>query len=88
VMHLDLTDDETRALLNLLINTIETDRYPLSPRIRLCRRSSPSTVRFGGVGCTAAPLCPATTRSASDPRGARSGAGTASGLEMSLLLNS
>jgi hypothetical protein len=31
-MQLDLTDAETRALLNLLIETIEADRYPLSPQ--------------------------------------------------------
>jgi hypothetical protein len=36
-MQLDLTDDETSALLNLLVDTIEADRYPLSPRIRLLR---------------------------------------------------
>jgi hypothetical protein len=29
-MQLNLTDEETRALLNLLIETIEADRYPLS----------------------------------------------------------
>ena len=31
-MHLDLTDEETFALLNLLAETIE-NRYPLSPRL-------------------------------------------------------
>jgi len=31
-MHLDLTDAETLALLNLLVETIEADRYPYSPR--------------------------------------------------------
>jgi hypothetical protein len=36
-MHLDLTDAETLALLNLLIDSIEADRYPMSPRIRLHR---------------------------------------------------
>ena len=36
-MHLDLTDDESSALLNLLRKTIENDRYPLSPRVRLLR---------------------------------------------------
>jgi len=40
-MHLDLTDDETRPLLNLLIETIEAERYPYSPRIRFCATSSP-----------------------------------------------
>ena len=33
-MHLELTDEETFALLNLLTETIENDRYPLSPRIQ------------------------------------------------------
>jgi hypothetical protein len=33
-MHLDLSDEETRALLNLLIEMIAADRYPNSPRIR------------------------------------------------------
>ena len=34
-MILDLSDEETRALLNVLVETIENDRYPYSPRIRL-----------------------------------------------------
>ena len=33
-MQLDLTDDETTALARLLTNTIDDDRYPLSPRIQ------------------------------------------------------
>ena len=37
-MQLDLDDVETRALLNVLIEAIEADRYPLSPRIRLLRQ--------------------------------------------------
>jgi hypothetical protein len=46
-MRLDLTDEETFALLNLLVDTIEADRYPMSPRIRLLR----AIVRkFGKVG--------------------------------------
>jgi hypothetical protein len=36
-MNLDLTDDETRALLNLLMDAIEDDRYPLSPRLQTLR---------------------------------------------------
>ena len=36
-MHLDLTDEETSALRNLLTQTIENDRYPLSPRIQTLR---------------------------------------------------
>jgi hypothetical protein len=34
-MHLDLSDDETAALTRLLHDTINDDRYPLSPRVRL-----------------------------------------------------
>jgi hypothetical protein len=30
----DLSDDEKRALIELLTHTIEDDLYPLSPRIR------------------------------------------------------
>jgi hypothetical protein len=33
-MSLDLSDDETAALTRLLTNTIDADRYPLSPRIQ------------------------------------------------------
>jgi hypothetical protein len=33
-MQLDLDDVETRALLNLLVEAIEADRYPFQPRIR------------------------------------------------------
>jgi len=36
-MQLDLTEEETAALVTLLAATIENDRYPFSPRIRtLC----------------------------------------------------
>ena len=37
-MNLELDDVETRALLNLLVETIENDRDPPSPRIRLLRQ--------------------------------------------------
>ena len=33
-MNLDLTDDETAALVRLLKSTIDAERYPLSPRIQ------------------------------------------------------
>jgi hypothetical protein len=36
-MQLELTDEEAGALLALLNRTIENDRYPLSPRIRVMR---------------------------------------------------
>jgi hypothetical protein len=32
-MNLDLTDEETTALVQLLSETIDSDRFPLSPRI-------------------------------------------------------
>jgi hypothetical protein len=37
-MQTDLDDVEARALLNLLLEAIENDRYPLSPRIRMLRQ--------------------------------------------------
>ena len=36
-MTLDVTEDETAALARLLTNTIDADRYPLSPRIQLLK---------------------------------------------------
>jgi hypothetical protein len=36
-MHLDLTDEETAALIRELYDIIESDRYPFSPRIRTLR---------------------------------------------------
>jgi hypothetical protein len=36
-MTLDLTEEETAALARLLTNTIDADRYPLSPRIQLLK---------------------------------------------------
>ena len=46
-MQLELTDEETFALLNLLVDTIEADRYPMSPRIRLLREI---LGKFGEIG--------------------------------------
>ena len=37
-MQLDLTDEDTGALLNLLTGTIEGDQYPMPPQIRMLRR--------------------------------------------------
>jgi hypothetical protein len=37
VMNLDLTDDESAALAQLLRRTIDEHRYPLSPRLALLR---------------------------------------------------
>jgi hypothetical protein len=36
-MNIDLSDDEAAALSRLLTNTIDTDRYPLSPRIQMLK---------------------------------------------------
>jgi hypothetical protein len=36
-IHLDLTDEETAALTKELHDIVESDRYPLSPRIRTLR---------------------------------------------------
>jgi hypothetical protein len=47
-MHLDLTEEETFALLNLLTETIENDRYPLSTHIRTLRKH-PRQVRADGA---------------------------------------
>ena len=48
-MHLDLTDAETLALLNLLIDTIEADHYPMSPRIRLLQAVLAKCGEVGGL---------------------------------------
>jgi hypothetical protein len=37
-MQLDLTDEETGALLNLLTGAIEGDQYPTSRRIKMLHR--------------------------------------------------
>ena len=36
-MQLDLSDEETTALARLLIDTIDGDRYPLSPRVQMLK---------------------------------------------------
>ena len=46
---MDLTDQETFALLNLLVDTIEADRYPMSPRIRLLRDILAKCGELGGL---------------------------------------
>jgi hypothetical protein len=48
-MHLDLSDEETLALLNLLVETIENDRYPMSPRIRLLQAILAKCGAVGGI---------------------------------------
>ena len=45
-MILDLGDDEARALLNLLVDALEGDRYPMSPRVRVLK----DILKFGEMG--------------------------------------
>ena len=83
-MKLDLTDKETFALLNLLVDTIEGDRYPMSPRIRLLRQIVINQVRRGGRAASgtraeAPPLYAAATRSPANTGRARSWAGATPG---------
>jgi hypothetical protein len=48
-MHLDLSDEETAALADLLKRRIADDPYPLSPRVRILQaivnKIEPPTVR-------------------------------------------
>ena len=46
-MQLDLTDEEGRALLNLITEAIEDDRFPLSPRVKMLREI---LAKFGEIG--------------------------------------
>jgi len=46
-VNIDLDDNETRALLNVLIEVIDADKYPLSPRVRLRREV---LAKFGEIG--------------------------------------
>jgi hypothetical protein len=48
-MILDLSDEEARALLNVLIEVIEADRYPMSPRIRLLQAILGKCGEVGGL---------------------------------------
>ena len=45
----DLTDEETRALLNLLVEAIDNDRYPFSERIRVLREVLAKVWRDGSA---------------------------------------
>jgi hypothetical protein len=59
-MILDLTDEETEALARLLRQTIDDDRYPLSPRIRTLKatlakiRPEPARALAAAEGISAA----------------------------------
>jgi hypothetical protein len=47
---LDLSDEETRARLNVLVEAIEADLYPLSPRDQRLRGI---LAKFGALGLAA-----------------------------------
>jgi hypothetical protein len=51
-MQFDLDDEQVRALLNLLVDAIEADKYPLSPRVQLLRQI---LAKFGEIGGPAPP---------------------------------
>ena len=69
-MQLDLDDAETLALLNLLMETIEADRYPLSPRVQTLRRI---LSKFGPMGPAPPPPARPPTSEGRDPRGEHRG---------------
>jgi hypothetical protein len=63
-MQFDLTDEEAASLLNLLVDTIEADRYPMSPRIRLLREI---LGKFGEIGSASPELAQKLRRYAPSP---------------------
>jgi hypothetical protein len=48
-MQLDLDDEEVRALLNLVVDSVEGDRYQMSPRIRTLRTILTKIGAIGGL---------------------------------------
>ena len=64
-MQLDLTDGEMLALLNLLTETIETDRYPFLQRIRTLRGI---LTKFGPMGPAPPPQARPPTPACHDAR--------------------
>jgi hypothetical protein len=71
IVRLDLTDEETLALLNILTETIENDRYPLSPCIRTLRGI---LAKFGPIGpATPSPPRPPTPEERDPRRALRAG---------------
>ena len=70
-MQLDLSDNETAALLRELDHIIDGDRFPLLPRIRILSairdKLRPAAARARAVGA-AEGLCAATSGSATQMR--------------------
>jgi hypothetical protein len=63
-VNLDLDDVETRALLNVLVEAIEADRYPLSPRISVLRQI---LAKFGSMAPAPPPPARPPTPEECDP---------------------
>jgi hypothetical protein len=61
-MQLELTDEETRALLNLIL---EADKFPLSPRIQMLRAI---LAKFGPMAPAPPPPARPPTPEERDPR--------------------
>jgi hypothetical protein len=82
-MNLDLNDEETFALLNLLIDTIENDRYPHSLRIRLLQEILSKCGEVGGLSPELAAwvrcYAPPPPSQVADARRARSSSATKAG---------
>jgi hypothetical protein len=60
-MQFELTDEEMLAILNLLVETIEADKFPRSPRIRILRAT---LAKFGPMAPGAAVRATAHRKSA------------------------
>jgi len=63
-MQLDLSDEETFALLNLLTETIERDKFPLAPRVQVLRGI---VAKFGPMAPAPAPPARPPTPEERDP---------------------
>jgi hypothetical protein len=64
-MQLELTDDETFALINLIVEAIEADKFPLSPRVQILRAI---LAKFGPMGPAPPPPARPPTPEERDPR--------------------
>jgi len=53
-MNLELTDEEAAALIRVLTNAIDGDRYPLSPRLQVLRGDPRQVDAGAGAGNLAA----------------------------------
>jgi hypothetical protein len=64
VCRLELADEETFALLNLLVETIEADKFPLSPRVQILRAI---LAKFGPMAAAPPPPARPPTPEERDP---------------------